>query len=240
MTRFYGMHRVNMKPYKGTHFVIMANVFYTRNDIHIMYDLKGSSVGREATEEEIKRYEAGLKVVMKDNDLQHPGRGHKLHVGPEYKAKMLQQLKKDCSFLAKLQIMDYSLLLGIHQKNKRGRSATTVTTSKKDNTASLDVVPSVIPSSITPKEEEKKKEEGVEGKGLESISPEIDAGIPSVGVAEEEIYYIGIIDILQLYNTRKVAENFFKGFTHDRHEISAVNPVEYATRFLSFINHNSK
>lgn len=32
-----------------------------------------------------------------------------------------------------------------------------------------------------------------------------------------EIYYIGIIDVLQLYNTGKKMETFFKGFTNDRY-----------------------
>ncbi len=31
-----------------------------------------------------------------------------------------------------------------------------------------------------------------------------------------EIYYIGIIDILQLYNAGKRMETFLKGFTHDK------------------------
>ena len=55
----------------------------------------------------------------------------------------------------------------------------------------------------------------------------IHIGVPSVGIEDEEVYYIGIIDILQLYNTRKVAENFFKGFTYDRHEISAGSLTYY-------------
>ena len=31
-----------------------------------------------------------------------------------------------------------------------------------------------------------------------------------------EVYFMGIIDILQVYNASKQMENFFKGFTHDR------------------------
>lgn len=39
----------------------------------------------------------------------------------------------------------------------------------------------------------------------------------------EEIYFMGIIDILQLYNAGKQLETFFKGFTNDR--CSALTPL---------------
>ena len=65
VTRFFGMHRVNMKPYPAMHFVIMSNVFCTSRKIHLTYDLKGSSVGREATELEKSKE----NCVYKDNDL---------------------------------------------------------------------------------------------------------------------------------------------------------------------------
>ena len=48
-----GMHRVTMPHIKRkVHFVIMASVFDTPQPIHRIYDLKGSLVGREATQEE--------------------------------------------------------------------------------------------------------------------------------------------------------------------------------------------
>ena len=47
------MHRVTMPHIKRkVHFVIMASVFDTPQPIHRIYDLKGSLVGREATQEE--------------------------------------------------------------------------------------------------------------------------------------------------------------------------------------------
>jgi 1-phosphatidylinositol-4-phosphate 5-kinase len=50
ITRFYGMHRV--KPHKSDekHFIIMGSVFNTPLYVHVVYDLKGSSQGRSATE----------------------------------------------------------------------------------------------------------------------------------------------------------------------------------------------
>jgi hypothetical protein len=51
-----------------------------------------------------------------------------------------------------------------------------------------------------------------------------------------EIYFMGIIDILQQYNTVKRVENFFKGFSHDPAMISAVPAIQYAERFVAFLS----
>lgn len=51
----------------------------------------------------------------------------------------------------------------------------------------------------------------------------------------EEIYYLGIIDILQKYNTSKRMENLFKGLSHKRSELSSVDPALYADRMVQFI-----
>ena len=53
----------------------------------------------------------------------------------------------------------------------------------------------------------------------------------------QDIYYIGIIDILQDYNVRKRAEGWLKGIQHGSRasECSAVEPSQYADRFIAFI-----
>ncbi|UIZ23834.1 hypothetical protein KXD40_009499 [Peronospora effusa] len=49
------------------------------------------------------------------------------------------------------------------------------------------------------------------------------------------VYFLGIIDILQQYNTRKIAETFFKGLRHNRKHISAVEPEFYGDRFIEYM-----
>ena len=50
------------------------------------------------------------------------------------------------------------------------------------------------------------------------------------------IYYLGLIDFLQPWTSRKVAERQLKGLMgYDTSAISCVDPDEYATRFLKFI-----
>jgi 1-phosphatidylinositol-4-phosphate 5-kinase len=50
-----------------------------------------------------------------------------------------------------------------------------------------------------------------------------------------EIYFIGIIDLLQQWNNRKHLENIFKGLTNDKTKISSVSPKLYASRFIQFV-----
>jgi hypothetical protein len=106
------MHRVNMYHLRRkVHFVIMASVFDTPAKIHTIYDLKGSLAGRAATPRE--REGGG---VLKDMDLLHDKR--KFHLGAK-KPEFIAQLRKDAEFLAKLNIMDYSLLVGVHYRSQR-------------------------------------------------------------------------------------------------------------------------
>lgn len=52
----------------------------------------------------------------------------------------------------------------------------------------------------------------------------------------EEIYFFGIIDILQQWSMRKQLERFGKGFVDAKDGISAVPPHQYAQRFEAFLD----
>jgi len=104
ITQFYGMYRVKIPDLgKSVHFVIMKSVFNTELEIHKIWDLKGSTLGRRA-----KRGDS----VHKDLDILDEGR--KICVGEETKGEIMSILKNDAQFLAKMNIMDYSLLVGVH------------------------------------------------------------------------------------------------------------------------------
>ena len=104
ITHFYGMYRVKIPDLgKSVHFVIMKSVFNTEKEIHKIWDLKGSTLGRRA-----KRGDG----VHKDLDFVDEGRN--ICVSPETKEAIMDQIKNDADFLARMQIMDYSLLLGVH------------------------------------------------------------------------------------------------------------------------------
>merc|ERR1719215_553405 len=108
MSRFFGMYRVKMYHLeKRTKFIIMNSVFDTDKYLHSFYDLKGSILGRKAKKSD---------TVKKDNDLREKLPKSAISLHPSVREKMRKQLEIDCNFLASMKIMDYSLLVGIHEK----------------------------------------------------------------------------------------------------------------------------
>lgn len=86
------------------HFVIMRSVFHTKKKIDRVWDLKGSKAGRRANPGD---------SVNKDLDILEEGRKLRF-ADPNARGLFLDQLARDATFLARLGIMDYSLLLGLH------------------------------------------------------------------------------------------------------------------------------
>jgi hypothetical protein len=76
-------------------------------------NLKGSTVGRIYPEE---RARENPRAVLKD--LNWIERGKELAFGPEKRALLTEQLRRDAEFLKELQVMDYSLLVGIHNTTR--------------------------------------------------------------------------------------------------------------------------
>ncbi|CAO3693448.1 unnamed protein product [Rhizopus microsporus] len=109
LCRYYGLHRIKLPHGRKIHFVVMSNVFPPNKDIHETYDLKGSTLGRFLPEEEIRK---NPYAVMKD--LNWEKRERKLQLGPQKRKLFINQLVRDVTLLSQLNIMDYSLLVGIH------------------------------------------------------------------------------------------------------------------------------
>lgn len=109
LSQFYGLHRVKMPYGKKIHFVVMNNLFPPHRDIHQTFDLKGSTAGRDYNESELA---ANPRATLKD--LNWMRRKRHLELGIEKKRLFLGQLQQDVALLKRLEIMDYSLLIGIH------------------------------------------------------------------------------------------------------------------------------
>ncbi|KAJ3361319.1 Phosphatidylinositol-4-phosphate 5-kinase [Kappamyces sp. JEL0680] len=90
MSRIFGLHRVKLPGNRKIHFVVMGNVFPANKDIHEVFDLKGSSLGRSIPDEEAR---SNPRAVMKD--LNWLDRGKKLHLGPEKRALLEKQMEAD-------------------------------------------------------------------------------------------------------------------------------------------------
>lgn len=58
-------------------------------------------------------------------------------------------------------------------------------------------------------------------------------GLPSQ--SGRELYFVGVIDVLQRYTLRKFFETQIKSLRHSTAEISCVPPAQYAERFCGFV-----
>lgn len=113
ISQFYGLHRVK-EPYgRKLHFVVMNNLFPPHRDIHQTYDLKGSTQGRNFQEDNLRD---NPRATLKD--LNWLRRHMTIHLGPRKRAAFIKQLERDVGLLKRLNIMDYSLLLGIHDMQR--------------------------------------------------------------------------------------------------------------------------
>lgn len=87
----------------------MGNVLPSNKDIHETFDLKGSTFGRLTSEEEVAK---NPHAVMKDQNWVK--NKERIQLGASKRALFLTQLERDVDILKRLNIMDYSLLVGIH------------------------------------------------------------------------------------------------------------------------------
>jgi 1-phosphatidylinositol-4-phosphate 5-kinase len=114
LVKFMGLYRVKVprkRKMRKVHFVVMRSTFDTALPMHKKFDLKGSQIGREASESDKKK----LFPVLKDKDLKKSG--IRFFFQPE-RAEFLKQLESDCKLLTNLNMMDYSLLIGIFDKSR--------------------------------------------------------------------------------------------------------------------------
>ena len=265
LPRFYGLHRV--KPHHGreVRLVVMSNLFATEKSIDTRYDLKGSFVLRYVSKAERER--KGNSCTLKDENWVEDGR--KITIGPERREKFLEQIKKDSAFLGSLGIMDYSLLVGIHNTDNPESTGTKDTQNfltisneivvsdanpgeKGErsllSTSAMDVsVPKVAEKKKGKKEKKHGGSAGTRESGEQEfmIRPRSDFdetgegsffGRDAENERTNEEFFIGIIDILMLYSTRKKAEHYIKTLRYNNStEISSVPPNEYAKRFYNFI-----
>ncbi|KAG0271713.1 Phosphatidylinositol-4-phosphate 5-kinase [Linnemannia exigua] len=255
LCRFFGLHRVKLPHGRKIHFVVMGNVFPPNRDIHETYDLKGSTLGRAISDEELNN---NPRATQKD--LNWVNRNRKLELGPEKRHLFVEQTKRDVELLARLNIMDYSLLIGIHDLERGNKD------NIRDNTLKV-FHPDTTKQLVREPSRRDKRESKVNALRMavkvsdpQALGPSTlpsdsfserrhcifyadDGGLLSTNeqnVRGEDLYYLGIIDILTPYNYVKKIEHYWKAMSQDRHAISSVNPREYASRFLSFMIHAIK
>ncbi|XP_058647813.1 phosphatidylinositol 5-phosphate 4-kinase type-2 gamma isoform X4 [Onychostoma macrolepis] len=234
LPQFLGLYRVTVDN-EDTYLLVMRNMFSHRLTVHRKYDLKGSLVSREASDKEKVKELPTFKDVDFRNNMQ------RVYISEEEKEKLLDKLNRDVEFLVRLKIMDYSLLLGIHDV---GRAEQEEAEEMKD--------------SLSDEEEDSENDLSFMAMGSFGTSPEGIAGYMSsykplgpgefdpyvdvyaiqsaVGAPHREVYFMGLINILSQYDTKKKAAHAAKTVKHGAGaEISTVHPEQYAKRFREFI-----
>ncbi|EKD01538.1 putative 1-phosphatidylinositol-4-phosphate 5-kinase protein [Trichosporon asahii var. asahii CBS 8904] len=231
LSRFYGLHRVKMPRGRKIHFVIMNNLFPPHRDIHETYDLKGSAYGREYPEEKAK---TNPRAVLKD--INWVNRGRTLEFGPEKRALLTEQLRRDMEFLKKINVMDYSLLVGIHNMERGNRDNLRETTLAVFNPQTMPVRRK--PSSVKAGAEAKTLPQGGSADRRHFLFYQDEGGLQATDEQNQPmdmIYYVGIIDICTPYNLSKRIEHAWKSMTENAITISCVDPDTYGHRFLDFL-----
>ena len=124
LPKFFGCYKLIKKVKKKkkyVYFIIMMNVFSTNKQIHVRFDLKGSTLNREVLSKNDKytqnykdilgKYSYSLKDIDFDYFKKH------IYIDNHIYGQLIEQLNQDSLLLKECNINDYSLLLGIH-KNK--------------------------------------------------------------------------------------------------------------------------
>ena len=106
VTSLYKIETFMQGKFRTLYVCVMKNIFSDISPDNI-YDLKGSTVGRTSRKGDTQK-----GSVAKDLDWINDGRCLKIDRGLQ--SYLSQILESDSSFLSKLGVMDYSLLVGIH------------------------------------------------------------------------------------------------------------------------------
>ena len=216
ISQFYGLHRIKIPYGRKIHFVVMNNLFPPHRDIHQTFDLKGSTIGRDFKEEELEK---NPRATLKD--LNWLRRNYHLELGPIKKRIFIEQMTRDVALLKKLKIMDYSLLVGIHDLSKGNEEGLRDKTLQvfqpegdisEDHPPQLNRTPSKIENARKARElrQALHREKPVPMDKSNFQMPELevrkklyfyadDGGFQAThdnDDAGEEIYYLGIIDCL--------------------------------------------
>uniref|UniRef100_A0A0A1XDJ0 Phosphatidylinositol 4-phosphate 5-kinase type-1 alpha n=1 Tax=Zeugodacus cucurbitae TaxID=28588 RepID=A0A0A1XDJ0_ZEUCU len=118
LPKFFGLYCFHYNA-KNVRLVAMNNLLPSDIKMHAKYDLKGSTFRRKASKTERQK----ASPTFKDLDfMEHHPNGIFLETD-KYNA-LIKTIQRDCMVLESFQIMDYSLLVGIHnldlaQKEKR-------------------------------------------------------------------------------------------------------------------------
>lgn len=244
LPQYLGMYRLTVEGAE-TYIVVMRNIFTTRLKIHKKYDLKGSTVDREASDKEKEKD----NPVLKDNDFVKDG--CKMYIDTEAKDKILEMLTADAMFLSKMNLMDYSVVLGIHDcersemdAQEKEKAHGSDEEGNGENGPGSDEDEDSAGSGVggagpTPPDSPQALRDGDMPFNGESLNPtrDIYATQSAESAPKKEIYFLALVDVLTHYGMKKRTAQAAKAVKHGTNaEISTVHPEQYAKRLIDFVS----
>ncbi|XP_015040695.1 phosphatidylinositol 4-phosphate 5-kinase type-1 alpha isoform X5 [Drosophila pseudoobscura] len=260
LPKFFGLYCLQTSNAKNIRLVVMNNLLPSSVRMHLKYDLKGSTFKRKANKAERSK----KSPTYKDLDFmeQHP---NGIFLEAETYSALIKTIQRDCTVLESFKIMDYSLLLGVHNLDVALKEKLSET--RKPLRAPLAEDSDVdVDDPLDGQEADGKDRDAATGisrnnvayrsvnrqrlvahsTAMESIQAESEpiddeedvppGGIPARSEKGERLLlYIGIIDILQSYRLKKKLEHTFKSIIHDGETVSVCRPSFYAQRFQNFM-----
>ncbi|XP_051930733.1 phosphatidylinositol 4-phosphate 5-kinase type-1 gamma isoform X5 [Hippocampus zosterae] len=225
LPKFFGLYCVQSGG-KNIRVVVMNNVLPRVVRMHLKYDLKGSTYKRRASKKEREKARPTFKDLDFMQDLQDG-----LMLDQDTYNALVKTLQRDCLVLESFKIMDYSLLLGVHNmdqaERERQMEGSQGDSDEKRPLAQQKALYSTAMESI----------QGGAACGESIDTEDTMGGIPAVnGKGERLLLYIGIIDILQSYRLIKKLEHTWKALVHDGDTVSVHRPGFYADRFFKFMS----
>jgi len=224
LPKFFGMFCYQCNQ-KNIRLVVMNNLLPSIVKMHLKFDLKGSTYKRKASKHEREKN----SPTFKDLDfLELLPEG--LLLEPDTYTAIVKTMSRDCRVLESFKIMDYSLLVGIHNLDLAAR--------EREEEAASEGTEQIA----TKKDRLVAHSTAMESIQATSDPVDIPGELPPGGIparnhkGERLLLFVGIIDILQSYRLIKKLEHTFKAMIHDGDTVSVHRPGFYAERFLNFMS----
>jgi len=225
LPKFFGMFCYQCNQ-KNIRLIAMNNLLPSSIKMHLKFDLKGSTFKRKASRHE----KAKKSPTLKDLDFmdQLP---EGLMMEPETYKPLVDTMKKDCRVLESFKIMDYSLLVGIHN----------IDVAAREREESLQMADTQTDTKTARKERLVAHSTAMESIHATAEPVDIPVELQTGGIparnhkGERLLLFVGIIDILQSYKLFKKLEHTFKSVIHDGDTISVHRPDFYSKRFMDFM-----
>ncbi|KAG5678615.1 hypothetical protein PVAND_008275 [Polypedilum vanderplanki] len=253
LPKFFGLYCYQCNS-KNVRLVAMNNLLPSSIKLHLKYDLKGSTYKRKANKSERQK----KSPTYKDLDfMEHHPNGISLEA--DTYAALIKTIQRDCRVLESFKIMDYSLLVGVHnmdqaQKEKQEEKLKNPRKDSHGDDSDMEDAPEAdqamhedrAGSALNRTRSINRQRLVAHSTAMESIQAESEPideeeDVPPGGIparndkGERLLLFIGIIDILQSYRLKKKLEHTFKSIIHDGDTVSVHRPSFYAQRFQDFM-----